>query len=220
MIVPHPSECQLYYNCSIPFMNHQTYNLRSLEEHMVECPYPLLFDTKTEKCEDFDKVDCGNRTEIADACKYRETQCYWAHCIPCRSRFPSCIGKTDGANVYYEGLHVLTSAFIVCYKERYISREHCSKDSNGNHQAFHPVLKTCMPRPRFGGSFMNECWDMMDGTYIDYSGRCDQFRVCKDAKATIVKCNEGEVFDTVRGVCWPYESACGFCSESGDWTSC
>ena len=38
---------------------------------MLECDYPAYFNTETNACDDdFENVDCGNRTRHIDACKY------------------------------------------------------------------------------------------------------------------------------------------------------
>lgn len=64
-IIPHPSECQLYYNCSLRYRDVPRY----FEQHMQECSYPQLFNTETKKCEAFENVDCGQRKETTDGCK-------------------------------------------------------------------------------------------------------------------------------------------------------
>lgn len=39
------------------------------EPNVKECPFPLLFDDKSQKCEHFSMVRCGTRYEPKDACK-------------------------------------------------------------------------------------------------------------------------------------------------------
>lgn len=66
LILPHDAECQLYYDCSAqdpPSFSPQTKYIR-------ECKYPQLFSTKSLKCEDFDSVVCGSRTEFKQKCKF------------------------------------------------------------------------------------------------------------------------------------------------------
>ena len=65
-LIPHPSECQLFYNCSLRY----EYVPRNLEQHMQECPYPQLFNSRSLECDDFQNVDCAERTETVDGCKY------------------------------------------------------------------------------------------------------------------------------------------------------
>lgn len=43
---------------------------RYFEQHLEECRYPLLFSTKSLKCEQPEDVDCGERREYKDRCKY------------------------------------------------------------------------------------------------------------------------------------------------------
>ena len=63
--IPHPSECQLYYNCNLRYDHVPRY----FEQYMQECAYPKLFNTETKKCEEFEKVNCGKRKETKDGCK-------------------------------------------------------------------------------------------------------------------------------------------------------
>lgn len=65
LIIPHPGECQLYYNCSLTYTSVPAH----LEQHMVECNYPDLFSEKTNRCENFTDVCCGARKEIKNKCK-------------------------------------------------------------------------------------------------------------------------------------------------------
>lgn len=39
------------------------------EPNVKECPFPLPFDDKSQKCEHFSMVRCGTRYEPKDACK-------------------------------------------------------------------------------------------------------------------------------------------------------
>ena len=68
-LIPHPSECQLYYNCSLRYVHVPRY----FAQHMQECPYPQLFNAATKQCDNFENVDCAKRKEIANACKYLPT---------------------------------------------------------------------------------------------------------------------------------------------------
>lgn len=66
LVFPHADECQLYYNCSLTYSDVPPH----LEQHMVECPYPSLFSTKSLRCENFTEVCCGMRKEVKDKCKH------------------------------------------------------------------------------------------------------------------------------------------------------
>lgn len=214
-IIPHPSECQLYYNCSLRY----EYVPRHFEQHMEECTYPQFFSTKTEKCEDFEKVDCGKRMETTDGCDYRRNQCGTAHCIPCRVRIPSCANKPDGIHAHDD--KPWSPYYVTCYKQRSVSQDVCSRDINGRTQLFHMDLKECVPLDmvpqKFGGTMPN-CEGREDGNYLDDVGRCNQFTVCKSGRIeSIVKCEEGQVFDPLKGECWQYEKACGPCGGMNNW---
>lgn len=65
-LLPHPTYCQLYYNCSA-----RTGNIpaRPQEQYLDECPYPHLFSTATSRCEPFYRVECGQRQVLVDYCK-------------------------------------------------------------------------------------------------------------------------------------------------------
>ena len=65
-IFPHPTECQAYYNCSMVYQSVPML----LEQHMMECQYPELFNAETNRCDHFENVKCGPRTEFKDGCKY------------------------------------------------------------------------------------------------------------------------------------------------------
>ncbi|KAH3819920.1 hypothetical protein DPMN_121664 [Dreissena polymorpha] len=62
-IIVHPTECRAYYNCSVRYQD----VLRFLEQHLVDSPYPELFNVETKQCEHFENVKCGSRREFKDA---------------------------------------------------------------------------------------------------------------------------------------------------------
>ena len=65
-IFAHPTQCQLYYNCS----NDAPRMWRSFfDRYMEECPYPQLFSKVTNRCENYANVDCGGRQEHVDPCE-------------------------------------------------------------------------------------------------------------------------------------------------------
>ncbi|KAH3819937.1 uncharacterized protein LOC127881677 [Dreissena polymorpha] len=149
-IIAHPTECQAYYNCSVWYQ----YIPRLLEQHMVECPYPQLFNADSEQCEHFENVTCGSRKEFKGACDYRQNQCAAAHCIPCNVRFGNCVGKLDGLAPHEAKLW--SPFYVVCYKERAVEHNRCPQDAGGRTQLFHPVLIQCVPLEmipqKYGGS--------------------------------------------------------------------
>lgn len=163
-LIPH-RECQLYYNCSLRY-GFLMYN--PFEEHMQECPYPTQFDTKTMKCEDFERVDCGKRRDTKDGCQYRANRCTRSHCIPCVFRYPSCLEKPDGANV--DDNRPWTHFYVTCYMERFLTKEECPSDVNGHTQFFHPDIRECIPLdfvPQEHGGTMPKCEGRENGANID-----------------------------------------------------
>ncbi|XP_052779411.1 uncharacterized protein LOC128216788 [Mya arenaria] len=211
-VFPHPTECQAFYNCSVRY----THGIpRFFEQHLVECPYPKLFNTETKQCDYFENVKCGSRMEIKDGCQYRSNQCPVAHCRPCSVDLPSCIGKRDGINVH--PVKLWSPFYAVCYKERTIKEERCQADENGRTQLFHPERNECVSLemiPREHGGMMPECGTKVDGLYQDDFGRCDRYFSCQGGKyIEMVKCAAGEVFDSTKGGCIPQEKACGTCGR-------
>ncbi|KAL3853245.1 hypothetical protein ACJMK2_016801 [Sinanodonta woodiana] len=208
-IIPHPTECQLYNNCSVNY----TYVPRYFEQHLVECTYPKLFSTDTFKCEDFDTVNCGNRRETKSGCGYRALQCPVAHCIPCSVRTPSCEIRPDGIHPHPEKLW--SPYFIVCKKERFMSEERCPADEEGRTQLFSPETKLCTRLDFISqehNGLMNNCTGKKDGANADDFGRCDRYAECQNGKFTdIVKCLSGQVFDTAERKCMLGKDACAPC---------
>ncbi|XP_062607300.1 slit homolog 1 protein-like isoform X3 [Saccostrea cucullata] len=70
LVLPHPRECQLYYDCSTKYNTLPP----NFVQHMRECPFPDLFSLQTLRCEDYRHVTCAERTEYKTACKYRANQ--------------------------------------------------------------------------------------------------------------------------------------------------
>ncbi|XP_052778854.1 uncharacterized protein LOC128216333 [Mya arenaria] len=210
-VFPHPTECQAFYNCSVRY----TWIPRFFEQHLVECPYPQLFNTETKKCDHFEIVKCGTRTEFKDGCQYKTNMCKTSHCMPCNVRLPSCEGKRDGINVH--PVRLWTPFYAVCYKERTVKQDRCQADVDGRAQLFHPEKNECVSLdmiPREHGGMMPECGTKVDGFYLDDFGRCDRYVHCQGGKYIgTIKCAVGEAFDDSRGGCVPEEKACGPCGK-------
>jgi len=64
-IIPHPTQCQQYYNCSLVYENIP----RLFEQHLMECTYPQLFNEDTKQCDHYEHVKCLKRNEPVDGCK-------------------------------------------------------------------------------------------------------------------------------------------------------
>lgn len=59
-IVAHPANCAQYFNCS-------QRNTR-LGGYLLECPYPLLFSTVSNSCQNFTITSCNSRFEPQAPC--------------------------------------------------------------------------------------------------------------------------------------------------------
>lgn len=70
LILAHPRQCQLYYNCSMKEDEDLSFKYRVRRLYLTECDYPYLFSTETLKCENFTDVKCGERYEVKWICKF------------------------------------------------------------------------------------------------------------------------------------------------------
>ncbi|KAK7102891.1 mucin-2-like [Littorina saxatilis] len=70
-IVPHPEECQLYYNCSME----NGVVPRNYEHYLQECLYPLLYDVQSQTCQRSEEVECQSRKKPSSQCDYRNNTC-------------------------------------------------------------------------------------------------------------------------------------------------
>ena len=61
-VVPHPSNCAQYFDCSQVST--------SFGHYLMECAYPMLFDESTLSCRDFNQVQCGTKREPLAPCEY------------------------------------------------------------------------------------------------------------------------------------------------------
>jgi len=210
-LIPHPDECQTYYNCSHKYEQVPTY----YEQHMMECPYPELFNTKTMSCDHFENVQCDKRKEVKNGCDYKRNQCPVSHCIPCYIRFPSCEGLPNGQNPHLS--KPWSPYYVMCYDSRMVKESLCPADKDGRTQLFHPEVKACVGLdmiPKEHGGMMPDCRGKPDGFYPDDFGRCTQYTACKGGEfLNYVKCMGGEVYDALMEVCMEPELACGACGQ-------
>ncbi|XP_062602676.1 chitin-binding domain protein cbd-1-like [Saccostrea cucullata] len=201
LIFPHPNECQLYYNCSM------TYNKvpANLEQHLMECPYPEVFSTRSLKCENFTRVCCDTRQVIKDKCDYRS---YVGSKRTCHRTYPSCKRKQDGLHQGYQG----PNSYIDCFQERLINKGTCKDDKLWDIYKIPYNGKCTNPFevPHKDGGFLSSCEGKTDGNYRfehdslymgqgDYFGfgrQCDAFYRCQGGVATAVKCPNGTVFES------------------------
>ncbi|XP_067685013.1 uncharacterized protein [Haliotis asinina] len=137
-LIPHPTDCAQYYNCSAPAKTFYSY-LR--EKNLQECPYPQLYNTDTRRCEHYSMVKCGNKFEPLGVCEYKNI-CYggrycWA---PCHVYNPSCRNLSDGLNVYE--YRIKSTYFVVCVNQRLVYKGQCPDLGKGR-QRFDPTLRAC-----------------------------------------------------------------------------
>ncbi|XP_062594447.1 uncharacterized protein LOC134255854 [Saccostrea cucullata] len=126
--LPHMTSCAKYLDCSSKLRGNP---------RIRECPYPHLFDSVTKKCRYFKEVDCGDRHEPKNPCDYDVYTCNGDMCVPCRSRYPSCVDLPDGLNPWRG--REWTPHFLLCTGERVLFHGLCS-----NSQIFHPRQLKCM----------------------------------------------------------------------------
>eukprot|EP00105_Crassostrea_gigas_P020855 XP_011439762.1 PREDICTED: uncharacterized protein LOC105336948 [Crassostrea gigas] len=128
-LLPHAQSCAKFFDCS------STSN--GGIPRTRECPYPHLFDRATKSCRYFTEVDCKDRPEPKHPCDYDVKPCHGSHCPPCRSQYPSCVGRPDGLSPW-QGRE-LTQNYVICSFERAIFRGVCT-----NSRIFHPTKLKCV----------------------------------------------------------------------------
>lgn len=138
LILAHPRQCQLYYNCSMKEDEDLSFKYRVRRLYLTECYYPYLFSTETLKCENFTDVKCGDRYEVKWICEYDrytfrpiydspKAQFYSKSCL---DAYPSCIGYPDG--IYENKIASRRGPFGYykkCYKDRVIETGICPYNS-------------------------------------------------------------------------------------------
>ncbi|XP_048739126.2 uncharacterized protein LOC125653602 [Ostrea edulis] len=126
--------CARYYDCENKILEGNP--------KLTECPFPLLFDVESQRCDHFSMVQCGTRYEPKDACDYEDNHCRSAHCIPCHVRFPSCKGSPDGLNPWRG--RERSPYFVVCQDERVVFQGRCPSAVDDKPRIFHPVHNMCV----------------------------------------------------------------------------
>ncbi|XP_048257683.1 uncharacterized protein LOC124146570 [Haliotis rufescens] len=123
-LIPHPTKCAQYYDCSAPAAK------PSWEQNLQECTNPQLYNTETQRCEHYSMVQCGNRTEPLGICEY-EFPCFGGrYCgAPCHVYNPSCRNLSDGLNVYEYRLN--SPYYVVCVNQRLVYTGECHDFGTG-----------------------------------------------------------------------------------------
>ncbi|KAK7010578.1 chitin binding beak protein 1 [Biomphalaria glabrata] len=174
LILPHPSRCHWYYDCSQPPSNPVW---KTVEPLTLECPYPSLFSETKLTCQAYNEVDCGQRTEYKTPCDYRENTCTVPSCHSCQTHLASCVGLPDGVHPF-PGRH-WSPWFVQCQGERTMLQGRCDADRA---PIFSPDSGQCVSLQRvpkqYGGT-RNECQGRKDGYHADETGICHVFFECR-----------------------------------------
>ncbi|XP_071175832.1 uncharacterized protein [Mytilus edulis] len=213
--IPNKVNCAQYYDCS---------NRNSIyQPYLHECTYPKLFSVATLRCEDFEQVTCGARTEPKAPCQYLQNQCPSTDqsCLPCPMRLPSCLGLPDGDNAYPGHRH--WTKYINCYKERTKEIKECSMGYFDEHTKRCLVEQHTTPVPTCGV----DQFECDNGQCIQVTDRCNNQFDCSDRSDEIncvVKtvCPEGE-WRCDNGQCLSPLSRCDGriqCSDKSDEAGC
>ncbi|XP_059153172.1 uncharacterized protein LOC131938944 [Physella acuta] len=164
-LIPHPTACQRYYNCS----DNTTRSIFSrFTQFEMECPYPQLFDVTERRCKPYREAYCGpERVAATDACDYYRNKCdlLARGCRPCRDWFPSCTGLADG--IYEDPFRRWSSRYIQCEDER-VENMNCPNYPVGYPGIFSPIKKQCVSLwevPRTNGGLAPSCDGKAAGKY-------------------------------------------------------
>ncbi|KAH3816253.1 uncharacterized protein LOC127831741 [Dreissena polymorpha] len=125
---PHESNCAEYYECT-----------GGPEPVQQECPYPRLYSPESRECQLYMFVKCGHRKELKDPCDYKSNQCDGIGCVPCRTRFGTCVDQPDGPNPWQDKLW--TPFFVLCKDSRVVLHGDCRQ--GGELQIFNPLTRKC-----------------------------------------------------------------------------
>ncbi|KAL3884669.1 hypothetical protein ACJMK2_024787, partial [Sinanodonta woodiana] len=187
-IVPSEDNCAQYYNCTHP---------RIQQGDALECHYPDLFSRQTLQCQNFTNTSCDNRTEPQAPCEYDENQCKTTNssCNPCSTRFSSCVGLPDGANVFLG--REWKSDYTVCFKNRTMDQTKCP-----NGQYFHPKDSKCQTKVQTV-DVPDYCTSNPTAVVADEDD-CAQFFNCSDPDSrngTAMECKYPDLFSRLTMHC-------------------
>ncbi|KAL3884668.1 hypothetical protein ACJMK2_024786 [Sinanodonta woodiana] len=187
-IVPSEDNCAQYYNCTHP---------RIQQGDALECHYPDLFSRQTLQCQNFTNTSCDNRTEPQAPCEYDENQCKTTNssCNPCSTRFSSCVGLPDGANVFLG--REWKSDYTVCFKNRTMDQTKCP-----NGQYFHPKDRKCQTKVQTV-DVPDYCTSNPTAVVADEDD-CAQFFNCSDHNSrngTAMECKYPDLFSRLTMHC-------------------
>ncbi|KAL5005503.1 hypothetical protein ScPMuIL_018959 [Solemya velum] len=181
MVKENPLNCAQYFDCSDASVQAGTY--------LRECPYPMLFSTAGNVCQNFSDVACGNRMEPKSPCQFLQNQCNPGdpNCTPCSERLPSCSGLQDGNNPFPD--RPMSGDYITCFRERTISIEKCTNS------VFDPLTRSCR-RGVDENSAAEFCRANAD-TILPHPLNCAQYYDCRQAVggSYLRECRYPQLFD-------------------------
>ncbi|XP_061187045.1 neurogenic locus notch homolog protein 1-like [Saccostrea echinata] len=217
LLLPHPSYCQLYYNCSAPSGNIPS---RPKEKFLDECPYPQLFSTTSRRCEAFNRVDCGKRQILWDFCDYWKQKCR-SVCKSCSIDHPSCMNKADG--IHSNPMKPNSPYYMACYQNRTVYVSECQRDRFGKQMVFHENKCTSsFDIARAEGGRRPVCADTDTGIYSDPGGECNIYYMCQAGVARVMQCSDGKIFHYQPGkpLCQEPEDVCQPCGTKAWYGKC
>jgi len=198
-LTPNPKACQRYYNCSDNSSRYYSF----LEPFENECNYPDLFDHIDLRCKPWREARCAPGAEVGvGPCDYVKNQCVAAHCEPCFSRIPSCVGKPDGLNEHPTKLW--TPYHVMCESNRSMEAKFCELDPARTpfRMLFSPVDRKCVTIwevPREHNGFAPSC-DKKDDDSFHVTAESDRVYY-KCPGADVFFCGAGEMFSTEEQRC-------------------
>lgn len=203
----HPSECQLYYDCSVVYDVIPPF----FEQYMVECPYPELYSTDTHQCEPFSLVNCGDRIEPEYACDYRASRCGGPNCRPCDAAFSDCRGMMDGFHGHTGKPD--SPAYVECQSGRQMAEYACPATRKGVARVWVENSVSCVRIDRIpdnSGIQAPDCSMFVNGFYnIPGANSCVRYMQCTDLKfAGFRVCSNDQQFDPVRMRCRNPDNIC------------
>ncbi|KAL4228860.1 hypothetical protein ACF0H5_011900 [Mactra antiquata] len=190
----HPDNCAQYFDCSNPGS--------PLGPYLMECEYPKLYSTTLNQCVEFESAQCQSKKEPQSPCDYLRNLCLPQDtgCIQCQSRLPSCVGLADGKQPYPG--RVWQADYIVCYKNRTVSVEKCSRGY------FHPQLKSCQEEIN-QGNIVSYCTAHPTDIISDPSS-CSRYFNCSQSVSRIgtfqFECHYPDLFSTIVKACVRFEN--------------
>ncbi|KAK7490053.1 hypothetical protein BaRGS_00018753 [Batillaria attramentaria] len=133
--LPHNADCHRYYDCGgYEYMRGDAPIDSS--QFLATCPYPMLFNVPSRRCQNFQTILCIGRFEAKTPCDYKDTPCD-------DPEHASCEGLSDGKNVFRTregGPH-----YVICQRERTVEKRQCEVDEEtGMYKIFSPVSHSCV----------------------------------------------------------------------------